>query len=312
MPNSLALVQWIVHRASTSRIWVRFLYAGPLVLALAAQADAKPKSVAPPAPEARAVLLFDQKTKTVVEAINIHERLPIASVSKLVTAYVVLESQADLDQKVKVPASSIDRSKILRADSVVTRRELLYMALIASDNLAARTLADAHPGGYNNFISKMNTTVKSLGMMNTGFADASGLSVFNTSTAWDLHILNTAIVKYSIFNDTAMSKTATQQVEGARGKIKQFIMRNTSALAGEFDLQLGKTGFTNAAKWCIDLQVRHGSKSFDVIVLGSPSKEVRNKLAKKLIQKYTNGFIGMTVIDQIDQIDLGLVDQALN
>jgi D-alanyl-D-alanine endopeptidase (penicillin-binding protein 7) len=281
------------------------LFAFALLFSVGAFAKSKP--VAPPAPEARAVLLFDQKTKTVVEGINIHERLPIASVSKLVTAYVVLESHADLDEKVKILPSSIEHSKILRVGSLVTRRELLYMALIASDNLAARMLASAHPGGYENFIATMNTTVKLLGMNNTGFADASGLSVFNTSTAWDLHILNTAIVKYSIFNDTAMSKTATQQVDGARGKVKQFIMRNTSALAGEFDLRLGKTGFTNAARWCIDMQVRHNGRTFDVIVLGSPSKEVRNRLAKKLIQKYTSGLVGLSAIDKIEQID---IDQA--
>ena len=306
MLHYLALVQWIVHRASTSRIWVRFLYAGPLVLALALPVSAKPKSVAPPAPEARAVLLFDQKTKTVVEGINIHERMPIASVSKLITAYVVLESRVDLDQRVMVPASVVEHSRVLRTGDLVTRRELLYMALIASDNLAARTLASAHPGGYNAFLLTMNTTVRSLGMMNTGFADVSGLSVFNTSTAWDLHLLHTAITKYSIFNDTAMSKTATQQVESTRGKVKQFIMRNTSALAGEFDLQLGKTGFTNAAKWCISMQVRHDGKYFDVIVLGSPTKEIRNKLAKKLIQKYTNGFVSIVAIDKIEQMDTGI------
>jgi D-alanyl-D-alanine endopeptidase (penicillin-binding protein 7) len=281
------------------------LFAFALLVSVGAFAKSKP--VAPPAPEARAVLLFDQKTKTVLEGVDIHERMPIASVSKLVTAYVVLESGADLDEKVKVAPSSTDHSKILRAGTLITRRELLHMALIASDNLAARSLASAHPGGYENFIATMNTTVKLLGMNNTGFADASGLSVFNTSTAWDLHILNTAIVKYSIFNDTAMSKTATQQVDGTRGKVKQFIMRNTSALAGEFDLRLGKTGFTNAARWCIDMQVRHNGRTFDVIVLGSPSKEVRNRLAKKLIQKYTSGLVGLSAIDKIEQID---IDQA--
>jgi D-alanyl-D-alanine endopeptidase (penicillin-binding protein 7) len=281
------------------------LFAFALLVSVGAFAKSKP--TAPPAPEARAVLLFDQKTKTVLEGVDIHERMPIASVSKLVTAYVVLESGADLDEKVKVAPSSTDHSKILRVGTLITRRELLHMALIASDNLAARSLASAHPGGYENFIATMNTTVKLLGMNNTGFADASGLSVFNTSTAWDLHILNTAIVKYSIFNDTAMSKTASQQVDGARGKVKQFIMRNTSALAGEFDLRLGKTGFTNAARWCIDMQVRHNGRTFDVIVLGAPSKEVRNRLAKKLIQKYTSGLVGLSAIDKIEQID---IDQA--
>jgi D-alanyl-D-alanine carboxypeptidase len=101
-----------------------------------------------------------------------------------------------------------------------------------------------------------------------------------------------------------MSKTATQPVVVARGKIKQFIMRNTSALAGEFDLRLGKTGFTNAAKWFIDMQVRHNGRSFDVIVLGSSSKEARNRLAKKLIQKYTSGLVGVSAIDKIEQIDI--------
>lgn len=284
------------------RTIVLFVFA----LLVSVQAFAKPKSTAPPAPEARAVLLFDQKTKTVIEGVNIHERMPIASVSKLATAYVVLESRVDLDQKVKVPESAVDHSRVLQTGNLVTRRELLYMALIASDNLAARTLATAHPGGYSAFLLTMNTTVRSLGMMNTGFADVSGLSVFNTSTAWDLHLLHTAITKYSIFNDTAMSKTATQQVEGTRGKVRQFIMRNTSALAGEFDLQLGKTGFTNAAKWCISMQVRHNGQSFDVIVLGSPTKEIRNKLAKQLIQKYTNRFVSIVAIDKIEQIDTGV------
>jgi D-alanyl-D-alanine endopeptidase (penicillin-binding protein 7) len=250
------------------------------------------------------VLLFDQKTKTVVEGINIHQRMPIASVSKLVTAYVVLESGTDLDQRIKIPTTVVEHSKILRAGTVVSRRELLYMALITSDNVAARALASAHPGGYSNFVAAMNMTAKSLGMTNTGFADASGLSVFNTSTAWDLHLLNAAIVKYSIFNNTAMSKTVTQRVEGSKGQTKRFIVRNTSALAGEFDLQLGKTGFTNAAQWCIDMQIKHQGKLFDVIVLGAPSKEARNKLAKQLVQKYTNESIGSSA--KIEQLDLSL------
>ena len=299
MDNTASFYLANVGSIPARRTMVLFVFA----LLFSVQAFAKSKNVAPPAPEARAVLLFDQKTKTVLEGVNIYERMPIASVSKLVTAYVVLESRVDLDEKVKVPQSTIDHSRVLRAGAMVPRRELLYMTLIASDNLAARTLATAHPTGYDSFIATMNLTAKLLGMENTGFTDASGLSVFNTSTAWDLHLLNTAIVKYSIFNDTAMSKISVQQIEGTRGKIRQFIMRNTSALAGEFDLQLGKTGFTNAAKWCIDMQIRYAGRSFDVIILGSPSKEVRNKLAKKLIQKYTNNLIGISALDKIEQIE---------
>lgn len=274
-----------------------------LALTLSLPVSAKAKYTAPPAPEARAVLLFDQKTSTIKEAINIHERMPIASISKLMTAYVVLESKADLDEKVTIVAHTVQGSRILKPGMVVTRGELLHTALIASDNLAAKMLADMHPFGYVEFMSEMNRTAKRLGMANTGFSDPSGLSVFNTSTAWDLHLLNNALVKYSLFNDTAMSKTATQYAQNKRGKMQQLFIRNTSIFAGSYDLRLGKTGFTNLAGWCINMKVRHESSEFDLIVLGSPSKAVRNQVTSTLLKKYTSRSVRILAQDNIAQID---------
>lgn len=301
----LALVQWIVHRASTSRMWVRFLHAGPIILALAltTPATAKTKRVAPPVPDTQAVLLFDYKTNTIVESINIHKQLPIASVSKLMTVYVVLESRAELDERITITPVTIEGSKVIRPGMVTTRRELINLALISSDNYAAKMLAEAHPGGFGNFIATMNTTAKILGMQNTTFSDPSGLSVFNQSTAWDLHLLNSAINKYSVFTDAAMSKTSYQRAENKKGKITEFVIRNTSALAGEYDIRIGKTGFTNAAKWCISMQVRMAANSFDVIVLGSPTKEHRNKLARNLINTHIGRLAGYSTMHQIEQLD---------
>ena len=261
------------------------------------------KHAAPPAPEARAVLLFDQKTNTVKEELNIHTRMPIASITKLMTACVVLESNTSLDEKVTIVSQAVQGSRILKPGMVVTRGELLHMALIASDNLAAKTLADMHPLGYSAFMGEMNRTAKRLGMLNTGFIDPSGLSVFNTSTAWDLLLLNRSLVKYSLFNDTAMSKTATQYAQSKRGTIQQLFIKNTSIFAGEYDLRLGKTGFTNPAGWCINMKVRYNGSDFDLIVLGSPSKAVRNTVTSKLLKKYTTRSVRTLAQDKIEQID---------
>jgi len=267
------------------------------------------KHAAPPAPEARAVLLFDQKTNTVKEELNIHTRMPIASITKLMTAYVVLESNTSLDEKVTIVSQIVQGSRILKPGMVVTRGELLHMALIASDNLAAKTLADMHPLGYSAFMGEMNRTAKRLGMLNTGFNDPSGLSVFNTSTAWDLLLLNRSLVKYSLFNDTAMSKTATQYAQSKRGTIQQLFIKNTSIFAGEYDLRLGKTGFTNPAGWCINMKVRYNGSDFDLIVLGSPSKAVRNTVTSKLLKKYTTRSVRTLAQDKIEQIDADVVDK---
>ena len=302
--NYLALVQWIVHRASTSRMWVRFLHAGPIFLILLAisTVQAKPKAKAPPAPEARAVLLFDRKTGTIKEDLNIHDVMPIASVTKLMTAYVVLESQASLGERITIKAQKIEGSPVLRSGMKMTRDELLHLALISSDNLAAKMLAVAHPRGYDAFISEMNTTAQRLGMNNTSYIDPSGLFP-NKSTAWDLHLLNTAVSKYSIFRNAAMSKTSNQDAQNKKGIWQRIVIRNTNAFAGEYDIAVGKTGFTNPACWCISMLIKHQGQEFDLIVLGSPSKKVRNELVAVKLKNHMNWITANAVIKKIDLLE---------
>ena len=292
------------YLANVGSIPARRTIALLLALTLSLSVAAKAKYTAPPAPPARAVLLFDQKTNSIKEAINIHERMPIASISKLMTAYVVLESKADLNQKITIVPQAVQGSRILKPGTVVTRNELLLMTLIASDNLAAKMLADMHPAGYTGFMSEMNRTAKRLGMFNTGFGDPSGLSVFNTSTAWDLHLLNRALVKYSLFNDTAMIKTATQYAQTKHGRWQSFIIKNTNVFAGNYDIRSGKTGYTKPAGWCISMTVRHQGQEFDLIVLGSPSKNVRNDLVGSKLKSYMNVITSSAVINNIKQIEL--------
>ena len=302
--NYLALVQWIVHRASTSRMWVRFLHAGPIFLVLLATStvQAKPKAKAPPAPEARAVLLFDRKTGTIKEDLNIHAVMPIASVTKLMTAYVVLESQVDLDEKVTIRRQKIEGSRVLTDGMRLTRNELLHLSLISSDNLAAKMLAVAHPEGYDSFIAEMNATAQRLGMTNTSYMEPTGLFP-NKSTAWDLHLLNTAVAKYSVFGDTAMSKTSNQQAQNKKGTWQRFVIRNTNAFAGEYDIKVGKTGFTNPAGWCISMLIRYQGHEFDLIVLGGSSKKVRNDLVAAKLKSYMNSVTRSAVIEKIENLE---------
>lgn len=307
MLGILAFVQWIGHESSKFIMGVRFPHAGPVILALAlaTPASAKSKQEALPVQVTQAVLLFDYKTNRVVEGENIHVQRPIASITKLMTAYVVLESHANLDEEIKITHLRIENSPVLKNGNSTTRRELLYLTLIASDNKAARLLAESHPSGYHEFIALMNSTARSLNMFNTAFADPSGLSIFNVSTAWDLHLLNRAINKYSIFSETAMSKTSQQQAQTQKGKLYRFMIRNTSALAGEYDLLIGKTGFTNAARWCISTQVRLSGNLFDVIVLGAKDKHTRNRLTKAIIEKHISSIASQSTIFNIEQLDSG-------
>jgi D-alanyl-D-alanine carboxypeptidase len=259
----------------------------------------KPVKVVEPA---RAVLIFDRSSNKVVEENNIHMVMPIASVTKLMTAYVALESKAELSEKITIRRQKIEGSPVLKDGMQVTRDELLHLALISSDNLAAKMLAVAHPQGYDSFIAEMNATAQRLGMKDTSFIEPTGL-LPNTSTAWDLHLLNTAVSKYSVFRDTAMSKTSNQEAQNKKGLWQRLVIRNTNAFAGEYDIKVGKTGFTNPAGWCISMLIKHQGQEFDLIVLGSPSKKVRNDLVTVKLKNHMNWITANAVIKKIELIE---------
>ena len=305
--NPLAFVQWIGHHSSKVIIEVRFLYAGPLLLALCLSMPALAKKPVKVVEPARAVLIFDRSSNKVVEENNIRTAMPIASVTKLMTAYVALESRADLNEKITIRRQKIEGSPVLKDGMIVTRNELLHLALISSDNLAAKMIAVAHPQGYDSFIAEMNATAQRLGMKDTSFIEPTGL-LPNTSTAWDLHLLNTAVAKYSIFRDAAMSKTSNQEAQNKKGLWQQLVIRNTNAFAGEYDIKVGKTGFTNPAGWCISMLIRHQGQEFDLIVLGSPSKKVRNDLVANKLKAHMNWITANAVIKKIDLLEPSVED----
>ena len=271
-----------------------------LVMLFALPAFAKKK--AEPMPPAKAVLVFNRASNTITEELNIHEPMPIASITKLMTVYVVLESKEDLNEKLVVIPQQIEGSRTLRKGMVITRQELITLSLIASDNLAAKLLAVNYHAGYNSFIRQMNDTAVKLGMTNTNYIESSGL-LKNTSTAWDLHLLNQALLKYPVFRDAAMSKTAVADAQNKKGIWQRLMIRNTNAFAGEYDIKVGKTGFTNPAGWCIDMRIQYKAQDFDIIVLGSPDKKTRNKLVESKLKEHMNFITTHAIVNTIEDFD---------
>jgi D-alanyl-D-alanine endopeptidase (penicillin-binding protein 7) len=247
-------------------------------------------------------LVYNATTNTIASELNIHSVMPIASVTKLMTVFVVLESRADLNEKLIVIPQRLEGSRVLKLGMQITRRELINLALISSDNLAAKLLAVYHPQGYDSFIREMNATAQRLGMKDTSYIEPTGL-LPNTSTAWDLHLLNRQLFKYTIFKETAMSKTANAEAQNKRGMWQKLVVHNTNAFAGQYDIKIGKTGFTNPAGWCIDMVVSHKDQEIDLIILGSPSKKIRNELASKKLNNYMSFMTTRSIVIKIEDFD---------
>ncbi len=181
---------------------------------------------------------------------------PIASITKVMTAMVVLDSQQGLNEWVVIPKSDRETSKNaysrMRVGSKLTRSDLLRLALMSSENLAAYSLAKSYPGGVEAFVNQMNAKAKSLGMMNTQFADASGLSTNNLSTAEDLLKMVKAAAEYEEVRKYSTTPRFTARFKSPRyslnyGNTNRFVHRDS------WDIGLSKTGYLSEAGRCLVL-----------------------------------------------------------
>ena len=224
--------------------------------------------------------VFNQTDKKVVHSYNASLKRPIASVSKLMTALVVVESSPNWDEKIKYKGHIFFNKQL-------SKRELFESLLIRSDNKAADAFADAWPGGYNAFIKVMNETASRLGMTETYFDDPSGLSRNNVSTAEDLNRLIAEASKYDIIRHTSSSKYL--KIEEKIGKkVKSVLLNNTNkGLLFEFDqIILSKTGFTNPAGRCLALLTEKNGKRYAIVILGEKTPREREERARQLINNY--------------------------
>lgn len=205
-------------------------------------------------------------TGKIVQGQNTQKVRSIASITKLMTSMVVLDGALDLNEKL----------------GAYTRRELIELALVKSDNHAAEALCDTYPGGRNACVYKMNLKARQLGMDNTHYVESTGLSVFNVSTAEDLIKLLIAAEQYPEITKAAK----TPQVKIKLRK-KWMFFNNTNTIIGKrYDFIVSKTGFTNASGGCIALMVDTDAGRKIVVVLGSKNTRTRIPEAEFIIKNY--------------------------
>jgi D-alanyl-D-alanine endopeptidase (penicillin-binding protein 7) len=224
--------------------------------------------------------VFDQTDNDIIVGEFVAEKRPVASLTKLMTALLIVESSISLEEKVKYHGG-IFQTKMVK------RGELLESLLIRSDNAAAEALAASWYSGRSGFVKDMNVRAKQLGMINTGYADPSGLDRHNVSTAIDQSILISAAAQYPIIATTSSSKYITIERK-TKKKINYVSIGNTNKnLLFEFDnIILSKTGFTNPAGRCLALMVEKDQHKFVIVILGEKTTIDRENRARQLINNY--------------------------
>jgi D-alanyl-D-alanine endopeptidase (penicillin-binding protein 7) len=221
-------------------------------------------------------LVQDASSGETLIAKNQDTVLPIASITKLMTALVLLEANLNLAQRVAISDEDYDSVKgtrsRLRAGTVLTRDELLLLALMSSENRAAAALARTFPGGTEAFVAAMNARAQTLGMSDTRFVDASGLSSGNVSSAQDLARLVSAAHEHPLIRDYSTRESAMVHALGRR-----LGFRNTNGLVGSahWEIGLSKTGYISEAGRCLVMRVRMASRDLVVVLLDSWGKYSR-------------------------------------
>jgi D-alanyl-D-alanine endopeptidase (penicillin-binding protein 7) len=203
---------------------------------------------------------------------------PIASLTKLMTAMVTLDARLPLDEPIAIDTDDFDYLKGTRSrlgmGSTLPRSEMLRLALMSSENRAASSLARNYPGGTPAFVAAMNAKAAALGMTRTKYADPTGLSAQNVSTANDLATLVGAAAEYPEIRD--FTTTASHYVEvQPTGKVLGFNNTNRLVQSSGWDIQLSKTGYIREAGKCLVMLATIASRPFVIVLLDSAGKYTR-------------------------------------
>ena len=224
-----------------------------------------------------AALVIDPVENRVLYAKNVDAVVPVASITKLMTAIVTLDTGAALEEPIVISEADVDdlkhtRSR-LRIGTRLTREELLRLALMASENRAAAALTRAHPAGPRAFVGLMNQKAMELDMLRTRFVDGTGLSSDNVSTAQDLARLVVAAYRYPLIRE--FTTAPSYAVELPNGRWLQYNNSNGLVKNAGWSIGLSKTGYINEAGRCLVMQSRIASLPVVIVLLDSWGKNTR-------------------------------------
>ncbi|MCF5865589.1 D-alanyl-D-alanine endopeptidase [Aeromonas veronii] len=220
-------------------------------------------------------LVVDVKTGKTLYQKNATKVRPIASLTKLMTALVVLDAKQNLNQTITVDKNDLDRVKHthsrIRMGTKVTRRDALHLALMSSENRMASALARHYPGGRSAFVRAMNNKARQLGMRNTHFYDSTGLSTRNVSTAQDLGKLAAAAYRQPLIRQFTQDENREMRFSVPAYSL---MFNNTNPLVKnpDWDVRLSKTGFTDEAGRCLVMRAKPDSRELAIVLLNSVGK----------------------------------------
>ena len=225
---------------------------------------------------------------------NASSVMSIASITKLMTAMVVLDGVPDLKAPITISEEDVDylkgSSSRLRVGSTMTRETALLLALMSSENRASHALARNYPGGVHAFLAAMNIKAQALGMRDTHFEDPTGLNSHNVSTAHDLAKMVTAAHRYPLIREFSTTSEALVEVNG-----RDMAYRNTNPLVKNtaWDVGLSKTGYISEAGKCLVMQARVAEKPVVIVLLDSVGKLTRvgdaNRIKRWMEYNYASG-----------------------
>ena len=228
-------------------------------------------------------LVMDQDTNEVVFAKNSEAVLPIASLTKLMTALVMVEAHLPYDEAITITHDDVDTEKNsssrLAVGTTLTRGELLHLALMSSENRAAHALGRTYPGGLGAFVRVMNAKARSLGMIDTRYVDPTGLNSGNQSSAKDLASLVKAAYQHHLIRELSVSPEHAVNLGN-----RQLQYRNTNSLVRNpaWDIGLQKTGYIVEAGRCLVMQARMAGRKFIMVFLDSSGKHARQADAERV------------------------------
>lgn len=223
-----------------------------------------------------AAIIYNPETGQVLWESNSQTQRSMASITKIMTAVVLLEDTPDLGGYVTVAAGDVRNASVtyLRQGDRITREDLLHLLLVASDNGAARALARASTHGAQGFVRRMNEKAEELGLASTRYADPSGLLAANVSSAYDI----ARLIAHVSGEDRIASIMRKQNYTATAGR-RPITINTTNRLMreGGVDVQAGKTGFIRMAGYCLAtlLRLPEGGPQVAVVVLGAPNSITR-------------------------------------
>lgn len=243
---------------------------------------------------AGSALLVDLKTNKILYSSNPNFVAPIASVTKLMTAMVAIDAKQSLDKKLPIVIKDTTEMQgvfsRVRIGSQLSRKDILLITLMSSENRAAATLAHHYPGGHTAFIQAMNTKAIELGMLNSRFVEPTGLSEDNVSSAHDLVLLIKAAQQYPLIRQFSTTEEKTVAFSKPNYTLG---FRNTNALVRKdnWNIQVSKTGFTNSAGHCLVMSTEMNKRPVAFVVLDAFGKYTHMADANRLKKWLETGTI---------------------